>query len=484
LNTADFFLFRRIPLPVLILAFLSLVPAALVLPGCPVVSFDYLDISCSIAEGETHFTGDHIRIDFSREPDRGDTERQVKFYEKGAVAETVFVWEGASLLIRPEKPWQKGQSYSLSLEGSLRMDGGGIYTVRLSRSFTYGGRGDSFELLSSSFSGDTLTLVFSKPPLITSFNEEFSLSPGTEYLAEFSPAGSTVTVRPRDTWGLDVSYAWEVKNMVSADGWLMRKEASGIFEGPRDTSLPRLLEICPVSFDNPPALWHRGLSLDGNLLEWQGIGFIFSKPMDEASVKGGISLSPSLKGYFKRDGEDRFIFIPEEPYRLEEEYRILLGDTIKDEMGLSLFEPVQMFFTGAGRYLTVDSVTLDASNIPLIPGGVIQEHYLGPVTPPAPFRLTVNINFSAVIPPEKRKAALDAVSLSVLFPPSAHNPALIEARWANGGSRLSLAWEDLSQSSAAISNYYRLSVTGGARGPQNTAGEYLKEDLWFVFCTR
>jgi hypothetical protein len=272
--------------------------------------------------------------------------------------------------------------------------------------------------------------------------------------------------------------------MVSADGWLMRKEFSGTFPGPRDTGFPRLLETCPVSFDNPPALWHRGLSLDGNLLEWQGIGFVFSKPMDEASVKGGISFFPSLKGYFQREGEERFIFVPEEPYRLEQEYRILVADTVKDQLGLSLFEPAQVFFTGAGRYLAVDSLTLDDANIPLLPGGIIQEHYLEPVTPPAPFRLRTNINFSAAIPLEKRKAALDAVSLSVLFPPSAHNPALLGARWSNDGSRLSLAWEDLSQSSAAISNYYRLGISGGTKGPQNAAGEYLKEDLWFVFCTR
>ncbi|MDR0449689.1 MAG: Ig-like domain-containing protein [Treponema sp.] len=484
MNTADRSLRPKIPRAALIRFFLALVPAALALPGCPPVSFDYLDVSCSIPEGEAFFSGDHVRIDFSWEPVKEDAERQLKFYEKGAAAETALAWEGAVLLIRPEKPWQKGQSYSFSLEGSLRTEGGGTYTVRLSRAFTYGGAGASFELLSSSFTGDTLSLVFSKPPLITSFNEKFSLSPGTEYLAEFFPGSSTVKVRPRESWQLDVSYAWELKNMVSADGWLMRKEASGIFEGPRDTSLPQLLEVCPVSFNNPPALWHRGLPLDGNLLDWQGIGFIFSKPMDEASVKGGIAFYPGLQGYFEGAGEGRFIFIPEEPYRLGEEYRILLADTVKDLMGLSLFDPVQVFFTGAGRWLLVDSLSLDDSNTPLIPGGVIQDHYLGPVTPPAPFRLRGNIDFSAAIPPEKRKAALDAVSLSVLFPPSAHNPALIEARWRNGGSRLSLSWEDLSQSSAAVSNYYQLSITGGAKGPQNAAGEYLKEDIWFVFCTR
>jgi hypothetical protein len=458
--------------------------AAFVLSGCPVVSFDYLDVSCSISERDAYFAGDHIRIGFSREPDRGDAERQIKFYEKGAVAETVFVWEGTSLLVRPKKPWQKGQSYSLSLEGGLLMEDGGTYTVRLYRAFSYGGPEDSFELLSSSFAEDKLTLVFSKPPLITSFNGNFSLSPGVEYLAEFFPDSSTVRVRPRDGWGIDVSYAWEVKNMVSADGWLMRKESSGTFRGPQDTGLPLLLESCPVSFDKPPALWHRGLALDGNLLEWQGIGFIFSKPMDEASVKGGISFSPSLKGYFEKDGEERFIFIPEEPYRLEQEYRILLGDTIKDRTGLSLFEPVQVFFTGAGRCLRVDSLTLDDSNTPLVPGGLIQEHYLEPVTPPELFRLRASISFSAAIPPENRKSALDAVSLSVLFPASAHNPALLGARWSNGGSLLSLTWEDLSQSSAAVSNYYRLSILGGTKGPQNAAGEYLKEDLWFLVCVR
>jgi hypothetical protein len=205
--------------------------------------------------------------------------------------------------------------------------------------------------------------------------------------------------------------------------------------------------------------------------------------MDEASVKGGISFSPSLKGYFISDGEERFIFIPEESYRLEEEYRILLAGTVKDRLGISLFEPVQIFFTGAGQYLAVDSVTLD-DRTPLVPGGTIQEHYLEPVTPPAPFHLRIDINFSSAIPPEKRKPALDAISLLPLFPPSAHNPALHGARWHNDGSRLSLTWEDISQSSAAVSNYYRLGITGGTKGPQNIAGEYLKEDLWFVFCTR
>jgi hypothetical protein len=447
-----------------------------------VVSFDYLDVSCSIPEDEAYFTGDRIRIDFSRNPDREDAERQIKFLEKGAVAETVFAWEGASLLVKPKKPWQKGQSYSLSLEGSLLMDDGGIYTVRFYRAFSYGG--EVFELLDSSFAGDTLSLVFSKPPLVTSFNEKFSLSPAAEYLAEFSPAGATVTVRPREAWGLDVSYLWEVKNMVSADGWLMGKEFSGTFQGPRDTSLPRLLEICPVSFDNPPALWYRGLPLDGNLLEWQGIGFVFSKPMDEASVKGGISFAPGLKGYFVKEGEERFIFIPEEPYRLEQEYRILAADTVKDRMGISLFQPVQVFFTGAGRYLAVNSLTLDDSNVPLLPGGAIQEHSHAPVTPPALFRLRAYIKFSAAIPLEKRKAAMDAISLSVLFPPSARNPALLGAQWYNDGSLLSLTWEDISQSSITVSNYYRLSIIGGEKGPQNAAGEYLKEDLWFVFCTR
>jgi hypothetical protein len=450
--------------------------------GCPLVSFEYLDISCSISSGAEFFDGDLIRIGFSQVPDKGDVERQFKFYEKGASAETVLSWEGSNLLVRPKIPWRKGQSYSLSLEGSLLMAGGETYTARFYRAFIYGGEG-SFELISSSFAGDVLSLVFSKPPLITSFNENFSLSPTLDYRANFSPGAYTVSIAPKEAWRPNVSYSWEIKDMLSEDGWLMRKEAAGIFTGPDDTRLPRLLEICPVSFD-PPAIWHSGLSLDGNLLEWQGIGFRFSKPMDEASVKGGVSFFPTLKGYFEKDGEDSFIFIPEEAYRLQQEYRILVADTVKDLRGISLFEPVQVFFTGSGPYLKVDSLTLDDSIVPLIPGGAIQEHYLQPVTPPAPFRLMSIINFSAAIPPEKRKAALDAVSLSVLFPPSAHNPALLGALWFNNGSRLSLTWEDLSQSSAGVSNYYQLSITGGAKGPLNDAGEYLEEDLWFVFCTR
>jgi hypothetical protein len=479
LSTSSVSFLRKIPAALLALLCLS----GGIFYGCPLVSFEYLDISCSISGGADYFDGDLIRIGFSQAPDKDDVERQFKFYEKGAAAETVLSWEGSSLLVRPKNPWLKGQSYSLSLEGSLRMEDGRTYTARFYRAFIYGGA-DSFELTGSTFAANVLSLVFSKPPLITSFNEKFSLSPTANYRVNFFPETCTVSIAPRESWGPNVSYAWEVKNMESADGWLMRKESSGIFTGPVDTDLPRLLEICPVSFDNPPAIWHSGISPDAYLREWQGIGFHFSKPMDEASVKAGISFFPTIKGYFEKDREDRFIFIPEEAYRLEQEYRILVADTVKDLLGLSLFEPVQLFFTGAGRYLLVDSVTLDDSSVPLVPGGLIQDHNLNPVVAPALFRLMININFSAAIPPEKRKTALDSISLSVLFPPSAHNPALLGAYWFNGGSRLSLTWEDFSQSSVNVSNYYQLGISGGAKGPFSAAGEYLEEDLWFVFCTR
>jgi hypothetical protein len=222
--------------------------------------------------------------------------------------------------------------------------------------------------------------------------------------------------------------------------------------------------------------------LDGNLENGDGIGFIFSKPMDQASLRSGISFYPSLKGYFEEAGKNSIIFIPEEDYRLETEYRITLASTIKDSQGLGLFEDIHYYFTSSHHYLRVEKVTLDLSNEPLIPEGVPQDHYLlPPVLLPG---MAVNIAFSSAIPQNNRKAAADSVSLSVLFPASAHNPVLVSAQWKEGGALLTLYFENFSPSGGGIDNYYQVKISSGKQGPTNGSGEYLKEDLWYVIAVR
>jgi hypothetical protein len=390
-------------------------------------------------------------------------------------------WEESDLFVRSKTPWQKGQHYSLALEGSLRMADNRTYTVSLLRVFTYGDPGNEFTLVSGGIENGALIFVFSSPPLITSFNEKFTLSPFAEYHTGFNDNGKIITISPKPRWPVNTMYTWQIKDMVSAGGYLMQKEYSGLFSGDQDTEIPRLVQVCPVSLDPAPALWHTGSALEGALMEWQGIGFVFSKPMDEASVRSGISFYPSINGHFIKESAEKYIFVPEAAYQLQKEYRLTVGESVKDVSGLALFEASLIFFTTAGRFLMVESVTFDDHTAPMQAGGVMQEYTLRSAATEPKIPLATVINFSSAVPQANRRAAVDSVSLLPLFPASASSPKLLSAVWQQDGSRLVLNWESFTLSKSGIQYYYQLKISGGQRGAVNQTGEYLEEDLWIIF---
>jgi hypothetical protein len=451
---------------------------SVLLSGCtPLVSFEYLDISCSAGQGEQYYFGETLTLDFSIMPDKDETERNLVLTEGGLSRSPLFTWEGGTLHIKPLTGWKKGEHYGIGLEGKLPMEDGRIYSARIIRNFIYGLEGNEFTLSSSSAEDNRLVFIFSRVPGVTSFSSQFSLIPNIEYFCDF--LGKEILILPKSPWQANTLYRWTVKGMESEDGYIMKREYSGTFSGPANLSVPRPLELCPVdkSF-GPPYLWKRGSALDNNVENMEGIGFVFSKPMDPASLRSGISFYPSIKGYFEEAGEDSIIFFPEEEYRLETEYRITISQSVKDSLGLSLFEEAHYYFSSAHRYLEVEGVTLDSRADSLLPGGIPQEHNL--ITPEPPI-LKVQIAFSAAIPPTNRKAALESVSLSGLFPASANSPVLVSAKWEDGGAVLILLFENLSPSGDGIDNYYHIKITSGKQGPLSGDGEYLKEDLWYAF---
>jgi hypothetical protein len=443
----------------------------------PLLSFEYLDVSCSAGPGEQYYFEETVALDFSIMPGRDEAERALVLTEGGLSRSPVFRWEGRTLRVKPLTGWKKGEHYGIGLEGQLPMEDGRIYTVRLLRNFIYGPAGKEFTLVSSAAEDGRLVFVFSQVPGVTSFSSRFSLSPGTEYFCDF--LGKEIRILPKSPWRANTLYRWTIGGMESEEGYVMKREYAGVFSGPADPLVPRPLELCPVNRSlGPPYLWKRGTSLDGNLENMEGIGFIFSKPMDQASLRSGISFYPSIKGYFEEAGEDSIIFFPEEEYRIGTEYRISISQAVQDSLGLALFEEERFYFSSARRYLEVEKVSLDSRQDSLLPGGLLQDHSLVNLEPPS---LGVRIAFSAAIPPANRGTAVESVFLSGLFPASAAHPVLVSAKWEDGGAVLALLFENLSPSGNGVDNYYQLKIGSGNQGPLNGEGEYLKEDLWYVF---
>jgi hypothetical protein len=355
------------------------------------------------------------------------------------------------------------------------MDDGRYYTLDIDRSFHYGDPNDTFYLVSRDFEDETLNFAFVKPPAIASFYENFIISPQTETDITFSPDGRTVTVKPKSGWNINTIYTWTIKNMLSRDNYIMEQTYTDTFKGIFDVKLPELLEICPVTYENGAALWHNNTPLDGELLEKQAIGFIFSKPMDEASVKNGVVFTPNINGYMLKESDDKYIFVPEETYQLKKEYRIQASQTISDISGLKLFEDKSYFFTTANDYIKVNLIKFDdAASMPS--DGTISDYTIAFTN-----ILRVTIYFSLEIPAKHRSKAVSSVSLEILFPLSTANPNLVSATWSDNGSVLNMTWDELEKSTSGIDQFYSLNIKGGKNGVINDYSAYLKDDVCVLF---
>lgn len=439
------------------------------------ITWEKLDISCSIANDQKYFFGDAIELIFSVAPDKKQAEDLIKLYLDNKILTAKYSWMGNSLFIQPMTSWQKGQAYRLSIEGSLRMENGSSYNLTFYRAFRYGEPGVDFCMLSHDFINNALIFNFSKAVSISSFNDNFSISPYLNYNTDFSEDKHSITLTPKSKWQTNTVYKWIIKDLKSNDGYIMNKEYTGVVIGHVDTESPRLLTVCPVDYSQKNSIWYDDLVLNNNLFEWQAIGFIFSKPMDESSIIAGISFQPAMSGEFLKEESDRFIFIPAINFEIQKEYRLIVANTVMDTSDMYLFEDEVIFFKSANSFLEIESILFDDEENSAPLDGSIYEYPLS-----SSGKLNTIINFSSLIPQENRYDAVNAISFNTLFPLEASNPSLVSAIWGEGTCNLCLSWEGFSKSTQGVPKYYKLVLKGGKSGIRNGAGEYLKEDVCVI----
>jgi hypothetical protein len=450
----------------------------IVISSCNIITWEYIDVSSSILAAQNYFIGEYVRIDFSIEPNKQDIEKNLQFNAGGKAANIGGYWNGSSFYIRPQTSWQKGELYSVTLEGSFLMADGRTYTINFFRKFIYGEEGEEFILTSYDMGSEYLELTFNRPVLITSFNERLTISPYFEKDIQFSNNNMMARIIPAGTFKINTIYAWSLSKLISHDGYLMQKQYAQVYHSPLDTTIPLIEKICPVTYEHGLIQWHTSQELDGNLIENQAIGFIFSKEMDEQSVRSGITLYPSVNGYFIRDTDFSFIFIPESNYQLKKNYRITLSDSIMDKAGISLYEEKVIYFTTINDYLEINSIVFDDYNNMSFADDINEYTIIGN-------RLGITINFSTMIPQKYRKRCVDSISLSVLFPDTAMFPTLLSTVWNEPGYQLKLTYQDFTSSTfAGIDNYYILEIKSGSNNVINNSEEYLEDDVCVIFISR
>jgi len=240
--------------------------------------------------------------------------------------------------------------------------------------------------------------------------------------------------------------------------------------------------ICPVEiYDTDKYLWLDKFNLDKNLKDQQCIGFVFSKAMDFTSLENSISFSPTISGQFYQEDKigHKFIFVPNEKWKINEQYEIKIEKSASDLNGLCLFEDVVERFFTFNTFLDISKIVFDESNVvSIFPSKGID---VLSSSSNNKMEIVVDIYFSTFIPMNERVQTVNSISMNPFFPLSLSNVSLISTNWNDSGSILTMKWQGFVSSFDDEENFYKLNISGGINGPKNEHGEYMKEDVCVIF---
>ena len=451
--------------------------------SCNVISFDEYEVVCSQSPAERYFDGAHIGFSFNCDVARYYAEQAVTIKSGTHQYEVEYAWNGRSLYVKPSGGWVPGKPYQVSIDGLMHTQNDATFYAYTICTFIYGSEGERFYALTlpeKYIDADVrqkLVFSFNKKLEAARFEKAFSIFPSADYSIALSDDKRTITVSPSPKWKLNTTYVWTVQPFLSSDGAEMQDVLSNTFSTREDAESPALVSLCPVTDTSPDALWFTDIALDKHISGKQPIGFVFSKPMDFDSVKDAVSISPSLSGYMVPYGDEhtRFLFVPEEYYKVAAEYTLAVSTTAADENGTPLFEKIVKRFYAADAWLSVAGLSLDADVVPDWSAPYI-EHSLHKDAD-GNYELTARILFSHEIADGALTAAANAVTASLLFPLTSASPVKTGVFWNEEKTRLTVTWTRFTVSTDDVRSYYRLKIAGGPAGINDGRGSYMEKDL-------
>ena len=458
---------------------LFLFPFFLLFYSCSIITFDDDDAESMPGMSVSWFDGEYVCFLFSCEVMHYYAEESVTLKSGISQFSTEKTWLGNILLIKPVEGWKKGCVYQAVLSGTMYRPSGNVFPVYASANFTYGNTSDAFHPLSLPESQKdcgtdfSFTFAFNKEISRVSFEESFSISPSCEYRIETDSTRKVFTVYPKSKWAVSTFYTWKIKALNSLDNWELQDVLSGSFETMHDYDYPVLTKICAVSDLSENAIWFEDGNLDGCVSGKMPLGFIFSKPMSFESVKGAVSISPQIDGYFLQADSDgkKFLFVPEKFYKLKKKYVVKVSTDAKDMNDLRLFRDFSESFTSADDYLELVSLKLDTEDVADLGVSSVSHHL------PQSGSMTVMLEFSRPFDEENLYSVAKAVSLSLLFPMSSKTPVQTEILWNVNRDVITLTYTNLSVKTSDQTTYYALKIKGGESGVNTGTGLYLKEDI-------
>ncbi|GMO12397.1 MAG: hypothetical protein Ta2A_22100 [Treponemataceae bacterium] len=445
------------------------------------VTFEKMDITDSLPRDAKHILcAPTFDLYFSIEPEKQSA--QNAFFMKkhdaggtsGAQVSGDFFWKNdRTLAVRPSSDWTMGAFYSAGFSGNIIAKSGATYSCNFTDSFFYGGDKDKALVLKSvhvenvalngtNIADTQIQFVFSKNVSLTSFSQNFSISPHRNFaFAENTEesAVSAITVCIKGGLSSNTLYTWTLNKALCAnDGFSMLKSESGDLPGIIDTEQPVI----------------KAIKIENAKKQKAKIEITFSKPMEYFSVSNAFTIEPSVQGYIEQNATEKakFTFVPQQNYKAETKYKVSIASFARDVSGIGMFESFEAFLVPFTERLKIENVIASNVNIPAadMSSGTLFDVNSNNT------EVIVKIVFSKAIDEAAKVKAVESLSVKPVFPLAAAFPRLAYASW-DTSSVLYTKWTGFSISGADSPKIYAVRITGGEAGISTGRSEYMEDDV-------
>ncbi len=427
--------------------------------SCKILTFEPLESSVTV--------DDKIAVSFSQSMNESIVEDRLQLKKGNSTVQCRTEWKNNTCCIEPLSGFDYGQEYTFSLKGDLLTEDGRHYDVDLYKYFIYGEKNKSFMLLRCELPAPEknnrapVILTFNKPVSKASFENVFEISPFIELNKEYCDDCRRVVLSPKNCWQNKVFYTWKVTGLFSEDSYKINKEYSESFIAVDESDFPEIVNVFPLKQVGPK----------------EPMNFVFNRAMNYDSVKNGISISPSISGYWENMDSMHFVFFPYNNYEIDREYLITIDKSVTDSYGIKLENSRNLYFKAGYSYLKIEKVFIN--------GAALSAGSINTIKVDTELQNAfMNIVFSSRLSKEFAGHLSDYVMVHTIFPDYVSSPQLSSICFSGtDGScqNIEFNWKGFLQSRDQKEIIYELKIIGGRNSLKGEDESYLKEDICYYF---
>jgi len=316
-----------------------------------------------------------VTLEFSLEPDKNSVERSFSLSENGQNLAGHFSWQGRLMIFTPSSPLAPNKDYSVTLKTDAHDDKGLSLERQFEKVFTTRETGERPYLIGTApeeggiieEKRGVVTLVFSGQLLRNSL-QSLSFFPSVSGVWALNEDGGSASFTPSEDWANGRAYRLVIPSSLLSVKELEAGRSSTLhFSVGTDHEPPELLTVSALNNNGETALVlafietnavNGAIAADVAAVENTGwekpyrICFVFSEPVDSASVASALSCEPSL-GFVSETPpgySDTCIYRFSEPPVYGTLYAVSLRQTVRDSSGNTMGKNARMFIRADGEY--------------------------------------------------------------------------------------------------------------------------------------